>query len=260
MIVKKELMKKIKDYFDLNEYESKVWLALISKGIASAGEVAKLSGVPRSRTYDVLETLEKRGFAIVKLGKPVKYIGVKPEIVLEKLKNNVKKNASEKVETLTKVKESEEFNKIKSLYSEGVSSVKREDLSASLKGKSNITNYLREIIQNAEKEVVICTDAKDIASKTALFKQTFDYLKKANIKVIVALRGSQEEIKDLEKKFDLKIKKIDIHTKFFIVDQKEILFYLSKGSKETEQEDVAVWLNSPFFVNAFLNLFRRAVK
>ena len=74
MINKQELVKKIKEYFNLNIYETKVWLALLSKGVASAGEVAELSGVPRSRTYDVLESLEKQGFAMMKLGKPVKYI------------------------------------------------------------------------------------------------------------------------------------------------------------------------------------------
>ena len=89
MLVKTDLVNRIKDYFDLNIYETKVWLALLGKGVASAGEVAELSRVPRSRTYDVLESLEKKGFAIIKLGKPVKYIGVKPNLILEKLKNNV---------------------------------------------------------------------------------------------------------------------------------------------------------------------------
>src|SRR3990167_760950 len=101
MLVKTELISRIKDYFDLNIYETKVWLALLGKGIASAGQVAELSRVPRSRTYDVLESLEKKGFAIVKLGKPVKYIGVKPNIVLEKLKNNVRKYADDRIVTLS---------------------------------------------------------------------------------------------------------------------------------------------------------------
>ena len=61
MIIKQELVKKIRDYFSLNIYETKVWLALLSKGVASAGEIAEMSGVPRSRTYDVLERLEKQG-------------------------------------------------------------------------------------------------------------------------------------------------------------------------------------------------------
>ena len=54
MIMKQDLVKRIKEYFNLNIYETKVWLALLTKGIASAREVADLSGVPRSRTYDVL--------------------------------------------------------------------------------------------------------------------------------------------------------------------------------------------------------------
>ena len=82
MNFKPELVKKIKDYFSLNIYETKVWLALISKGVASAGEIAEISEVPRSRTYDVLESLEKMGFALAKIGKPVKYMAVKPTQVI----------------------------------------------------------------------------------------------------------------------------------------------------------------------------------
>src|SRR3990167_4329006 len=116
MLVKQNLISKIKDLFDLNIYETKVWLALLGKGVASAGEVAEISGVPRSRTYDVLESLEKRGFAIVKLGKPVKYFGVKPKIIIEKMKNNVMKNAEERVQSLSKIKETEEFTQLECLY------------------------------------------------------------------------------------------------------------------------------------------------
>ena len=105
MIARQDLINKIKDYFDLNIYETKVWLALLGKGSASAGEIASISGVPRSRTYDVLESLEKKGFAIVKIGKPVKYLGVKPKMVLEKLKNNVRKKAEDKIYSLSNVKE-----------------------------------------------------------------------------------------------------------------------------------------------------------
>ena len=68
MLIKQELVNQIKDHFNLNIYETKVWIALLGKGIASAGEIAEISGVPRSRTYDVLESLEKRGFTILKLG------------------------------------------------------------------------------------------------------------------------------------------------------------------------------------------------
>ncbi len=150
MLIKNELIKKVKDYFDLNIYETKVWLALINKGIASAGEVAAMSGVPRSRTYDVLEGLEKRGFAIVQLGKPMKYIGVKPKMIIDKLKNNVRKNAEEKMLELSKIKTTNEFDTLESLYNVGIEPVKKEDISVALKGKSNISNHIRDIIKNAK--------------------------------------------------------------------------------------------------------------
>jgi sugar-specific transcriptional regulator TrmB len=258
MIVKQELVKKIKDYFDLNVYETKVWLALISKGVASAGEVASISGVPRSRAYDVLETLEKRGFAIVKIGKPVKYIGVKPRVILEKLKKNAVRDAEERIEMLSKIKDTEEFGSLEDLYKNNVTPMKRESVSASLKGKANISNQLREILQNAEKEVVICTDAEDMNSKIKLFTQTFERLKNNKIKVKVALTGDEKLIKQLSEKLDIKFKKININAKFFIIDKKEILFYVSKKDSESDDE-IAIWLNSPFFSEAFATLFEKAI-
>ena len=43
MIIKQELVRQIKEHFNLNIYETKVWLALLGKGVASAGEVAEIS-------------------------------------------------------------------------------------------------------------------------------------------------------------------------------------------------------------------------
>lgn len=256
MLVKTEMINKIKDYFDLNIYETKVWLALLGKGIASAGEVADLSGVPRSRTYDVLESLEKKGFAIVKIGKPVKYLGVKPRIILEKLKNNVRKDAEERMESLGKIKETDEFSQLEDLYRGGISPAKREDLSAALKGKSNISNHLREILTEAKKEVMICTSATEMQTKLKLFAQTFELLKKNNIKVTLALSGDKVLIKKFETTLGMRIKPVDLNAKFFIVDRNEILFYLSG---EQEKEDLAIWLNSDFFTKAFATLFDKVL-
>ncbi len=256
MLVKQELINKIKDYFSLNVYETKVWMALLMKGIASAGEIAEISRVPRSRTYDVLEGLEKKGFAIIKLGKPVKYIGIKPHLILEKLKNNVRSGAEEKIISLVNLKDTEEFSKLEKLYKEGLNPIKKEDYSAALKGRSNISNYLREILQNASKEVIICTNADDVNSKLKLFQQTIESLDKENIKVRIALSGDERIIKNISDILKLKIKKIDIDAKFFIVDRKEILFYISK---DKNQEDIAVWINSEFFSQAFAALFDKAI-
>ena len=257
MIVKPELVKKIKDYFGLNIYETKVWLALIAKGIASAGEVAELSGVPRSRTYDVLESLEKQGFALVKIGKPVKYLAVRPEVIIEKLKNNTVRNADERVKSLGKIKETEEYTELLKLYQTGMTPIKREDLSVSLKGKSNILNTLRETIVEAKKEVIICTDVDDLYGKMRVLKPIFQRMQHDKIKIRVALTGNPEHIDKLNKMLEIKAKRILIKAKFFIVDRKEILFYLVERG---DTDEMAVWLNSEFFSQAMAELFDKATK
>ena len=59
MIMQKDFIEKLK-IFGLNSYEAKIWVALLSRGVSSAGELSDISNVPRSRSYDVLESLEKK--------------------------------------------------------------------------------------------------------------------------------------------------------------------------------------------------------
>ncbi len=255
MIIKPELVKKIKDYFNLNIYETKVWIALLGKGVASAGEIAEISGVPRSRTYDVLESLEKQGFTISKIGKPAKYIAVKPSVILEKLKNNMVKEAEEKVKVLSKLRDSPEYSEIEGLYNTGIKPVKHEDLSGAIKGRSMIYNHIREVMENARKEIIICTSAKDFTEKLRLFTGLIEKVKKHGIKVRIALSGNESDIKKLSIKIKEKIKQIEINTKFFIVDQEQIMFMLAEGNGS--EEETAIWLNTPFFTNALVYLFNQ---
>ncbi|MBS3079590.1 TrmB family transcriptional regulator [Candidatus Pacearchaeota archaeon] len=258
MIIKPELVNQIKEYFGLNIYETKVWLALLGKGIASAGEIAEISRVPRSRTYDVLESLEKQGFAVMKLGKPVKYIAVKPKVIIEKLKTNAERDSQEKIKSLLKLRETAEYSELEELYNVGIKPVRHEDISGAVKGRLTIYNHIKELLENAKKEVIICTTEAEMQSKSRFFSSLFDRLKKGNISVKVALSGDEKEIRKLSNKFKIKIAQINIDAKFFIADNDQVLFLISKGT--APDEEIAVWLNAPFFSQAMTFLFNQAVK
>lgn len=258
MILKPELVHKIKAYFDLNIYETKVWLSLLSRGMASAGEIAVISGVPRSRTYDVLESLEKRGFIMVKMGKPIKYLALKPETVLEKMKKNVFFNAEDKIKTLDNLKNKPEFQELKAIHNSSTTLIKREDISSSLKGRFSIYSHAREIIENAEKEVVVCFPARELVEKGRIFNNLFEKLSNNNIKIKLALTGNEDELKTAEKKFKVKPIKTQLNSKFFIVDRNQILLYLTNSDKG--EDEIAIWLNSDFFTKAFTNLFELSLK
>ena len=259
MIVKPELVKKIKGYFDLNIYETKVWLALLTKGVSSAGEIAEVSGVPRSRTYDVLESLEKRGFAIEKLGKPVKYLAVKPSVVIEKLKNNTMKYAEEKIEVLSGLAGTKEYEELQTLHTTGIEPIKNHELSTSIKGRSNLYSQLRDTMESAEESVYIATSAFELISKQKMFSDVFDKLRKRKVDIKVIISDDESEAKKVAKRFNVPVKAKNINARFMMADRKELIFTL-KPTNVHEDYDYAFWINSEYFTNSLAYMFELAWK
>ena len=134
MIVKQELLSKLKQDFRLNIYEVKIWTVLLSRGIATAGELADLSGVPRSRCYDVLESLEKKGFIIMKIGKPIKYIAIQPQEIVERVKKDINDDAELSLRMIEDIKSTDVFKELTLLHNTGVEKVDGSELSNSLIG------------------------------------------------------------------------------------------------------------------------------
>jgi sugar-specific transcriptional regulator TrmB len=257
MIIKPELVKRIKEYFNLNIYETKVWLALLSKGIASAGEVAELSGVPRSRTYDVLESLEKRGFAITKIGKPVKYISVKPTEVIEKIKSKAMLEAQDKIKSLASLKDTQEYIELEQLHNSGISPIKSSEIAGSIRGRPNILSRIRELLESAKKEAVICTSVLDFEDKSRVLSAALEKLNKNNIRLKISLSGDPEKIKKINAKFGLKAKAIDSNARVFVADKKEVLFMVTP---ETSEEEIGVWLDSPFFTESLTSIIDNSMR
>src|SRR3972149_6498007 len=161
--------KQIKN-FGINGYEVKIWTALLSRGVSTAGELSDIANVPRSRSYDVLESLEKKGFVIMKLGKPIKYIAVSPSEVIERVKKNMREEADEKIKRLEKLKGTDVITELNQLHTRGVELVEPTDLSGSLRGRHNLYNHMELTIRNAEKSVTMCTTSQGFLRKAEGFK------------------------------------------------------------------------------------------
>jgi HTH-type transcriptional regulator, sugar sensing transcriptional regulator len=258
MIMKDELIRRIREYFNLNIYETKVWVSLLSKGIASAGEVAEISGVPRSRTYDVLESLEKRGFAIVKIGKPVNYIAVKPTEIIEKIKSNTLALAQEKVKSLSNLKDTQEYTELEQIYNSGINPIKSQDITGAIRSRANIISRLRELIENAKKEVFICTSVQDFEDKSRAIIPVLEKAAKSNIKIKLALSGDLDKVKKFNLKHNnLKAKAIDSNARLFMADRTEVLLMITPQNSE---EEMGVWLQSQFFTDSLINVIENSMK
>jgi HTH-type transcriptional regulator, sugar sensing transcriptional regulator len=69
----------------LTSYEAKAYLALMRRDSSTAAEVARLSGLPRQRIYDVLASLVEKGLASSRPGGVVKYAPTAPELAIDSL-------------------------------------------------------------------------------------------------------------------------------------------------------------------------------
>jgi HTH-type transcriptional regulator, sugar sensing transcriptional regulator len=261
MIVKEEFLSKLRRFFNLNLYEVKIWTALLSRGVSTAGELSDIANVPRSRSYDVLESLEKKGFVIMKLGKPIKYIAVPPKEVVERVKKNVEQGAKDEIKKLTDLKNTELINELSTLHTQGVELVEPSDLSGSLRGRHNLYNHLELTIRNAEETVTLMTTSQGLIRKIEGLKPTFEKLKKRGVKIRIAAPITKESAGALKDIHGIaEVRHTENKARFCIVDGKEIIFMVMDDNEVHPTYDVGIWVNTPFFASALENLFELAWK
>jgi sugar-specific transcriptional regulator TrmB len=256
MIMKDDFLNKLRRYFGLNLYEVKIWTALLSRGVSTAGELSDIADVPRSRSYDVLESLEKKGFAVMKIGKPIKYIAVDPAEVVERVKKNISNDAKAKVDRLEDLKETEVINELSNLHTQGVELTEPHDMSGSLRGRHNLYNHMELTLRSAEKSVTIMTTTGGFMRKSEGFKPIFEQLKKrgVDIKIVAPL---DEECAPMVKELEglAEVRHHDNRARFIVVDGNEVIFMIMDDQDVHPTYDVGIWVNTPFFAQALDSLF-----
>tara|TARA_Y100000294_G_scaffold159735_1_gene162873 strand:+ start:348 stop:1106 length:759 start_codon:yes stop_codon:yes gene_type:complete len=252
MLLQKQSLQELRERFNLNIYEIKIWTSLLGKGIATASDLAEISGVPRSRCYDVLESLEKKGFIIMKIGKPIKYMAVQPEAVVDRVQKKLKEDAEDQIKSVENLAETDIFRELELLHKTGIKRVDVEDVTDYVVGRTNVNRFMKDMLLKAKKSVTVVTNESGIKHKVKILRKVKDNLakKRVNVKfytnanVIVDLGN----IQILSTKYD---------ARFVNIDNEEIFFVMA--GKDPDY-DSGVWIKSPHFVNALNNLFEKSFR
>jgi len=124
----------------LSEYESKTYVALVGVGEANARELHEVSGVPRTRVYDILRKLVKKGFVLVQEGSPTHYKPVEPREVIGRLKDEIIVNADESLAEL-----------------ENLKMKKRREMSLIwvVRGEWTVKSKIEELVSSAKEELTV---------------------------------------------------------------------------------------------------------
>ncbi len=262
MIVKEEFLNKLRNLFGLNLYEVRIWTALLSRGVSTAGELSDIGNVPRSRAYDVLESLEKKGFVMMKLGKPIKYHAVEPKEVVERAKRYWVKNAQERVKRLEELHGTDVLEELKQLHTKGIEFVEPTDLSGAIRGRGNIYQHLEYMIRNAQKSITLVTTAKGVLRKLDSLRPEMEKLRKKGVRIRVAAPVTKENLNAIQEisKFGEVKHSNKVDARFCIVDGKELLFMLLNDDDVHPSYDVGVWVNTPYFASTVEELFNNTWK
>lgn len=261
-LIDKNLMQELQKEFSINEYEVKLWTALLSRGVSTAGELSDIGNVPRSRAYDVLETLSKKGFVIKKVGKPLKFVAIAPSNVVDRLKRQVLKDSESEVTKLESLKKSKLVGELNLLHTQGVETINPLEVSTAITGQKNILNHLTEQIQNAKSSVHIVTSAVGLVKKNDELKRALKKAKQNGAKIKIAApinKSCADAVAELSKVAEVKDSK-DFTGRFSVVDGKSITYMVLDNEQVHPKNDMSIHSSSPFFASAidkmFLNHFK----
>ncbi|UCD03296.1 MAG: TrmB family transcriptional regulator [Candidatus Aenigmatarchaeota archaeon] len=243
MLGSQEILDALKN-IGLNLYERKIYVALIAKGVATAGEVSEIAKVPRSRSYDVLESLADKGFVVSQSSKPIKYVALAPNDAIERAKDNLQRKHTDTLERMDKMSKSPIMTQLESIYSQGFSMIQPSDIAGTLKGNFSINQQMKSLFKSAKSHIKVITNADGVTELHGKHMNALKSAKKRGAKIRIlstdirskaakALAGVAE-IKSLEKSLG----------RIFSVDSEHFMISLTDSKEVHPTQDVAFWAGS----------------
>ena len=212
----------------LTPYEVSAYISLLERGKLSATEISKESGIPLTRVYDVLGSLESKGFVHkVEHGRPIKYSSLSPSNALTALILSAEERLK-KSKSLALVE-------LQPLY-EKSGEAERHDVLI-IHGVNNILAKGIEMLEHAEKFVLLTAP---IMSKQYLehMKPIFSRLREKNIDILVLTgeKAVEKALKDVAKV----VLKDGLFGGGIIIDGRLVMILLS-GTKSGEEGMIGIW-------------------
>jgi sugar-specific transcriptional regulator TrmB len=122
--------------FDLNDYETDAYLAVLEHGRLTASEIAERTDIPQPRVYDTVRSLEERGLVELRESRPITVLAIDPEEAFDDIHTSLDTLVSDlKTHYTTPARDAEATSLVKS--------------------RSTILRYLEATIEEAEYELIL---------------------------------------------------------------------------------------------------------
>lgn len=244
----------------LNSYERKLYLALLNKGTSTAGKLSELAGVPRSRTYDVLESLADKGFVVIKSSKPIEYVAVEPKEALERTKKRFRREYEEMANRVDKLKETEIVDEMANIHKDSMKTLEPGELTGTLKGNYMVLEQLETMLKNSKEEANIVLTPNSLKQFYSSYGPLLEKLSNrgVSIKIAVPFAGEIENIiQELNQYAEIRdLSKFGgIAGRFAVVDGEEVLLGLTHDEEVHPTQDMGFWTKSDHLASGLFKSF-----
>jgi sugar-specific transcriptional regulator TrmB len=224
--------KKALEKIGLTSYEIRTFTALLKSEEQTASEISQKSGVPYSKIYEVLGTLEEKGWIGTDNSRPTKYFGKSPATGLETTKQKIENDFLDNQSVI--------LNELVPLYEKSGTSEK-PDIWV-LSGSVNIAAKILEMVESCRNEVMIAVpEAGEELVKQALPKLRALHDKGVDITILTSDKIDKESITAIKRVATVKIKK-GLFGGGIISDKKYVVILLGPEiAGESSSDIVAIW-------------------
>ena len=216
----------------LTSYEIKTFSSLLKTGELTASDLSQKSGVPYSKIYEVLGTLEEKSWIGSDESRPTKYFAKSPSTGLDTTKQKMENEFLQNQNII--------LNELVPLYEKsGVS--EKPDIWV-LSGAINITTKILEMVDMCRNEVMIAIpEAGEELVKQALPKLRSLHDKGVKITILTSDKIDKESVKAIKRVATVKIKK-GLFGGGIISDKKYVVILLGpETTGEGSSDIVAIW-------------------
>ena len=212
----------------LTDYEMRSYLALLEHGEMTANQISEVADVPYSKIYEVLESLEKKGWIGSEGGRPARFYPRSLSTALEINRMRIEKDLK-RIERVL-------FTELLPLH-KGAGSREKHDVWI-LRGELNILSKLKSLLSNCDVELQVASPwmNRELAS---ILLPTLTILKSKNGRAQIMLSSSCN--RGLAKKLS-EYAEVRIRDQLFgggiIADSSETIIILGE---ERRRPNLAIW-------------------
>lgn len=211
-----------------NKYEARVYVEMLHQSDPlTAYEIGKLSGVPRSKVYEVVDNLRRKQFVVQVDNDPKKFLPVDPEEVFSSIEKSFSTSVNFVKEELKDLKRGETIDYIFNIF-----------------GKETIIERSKQMIRSASSSILIAVDRLMLD----MLHKELEVAERSGIELNIVLYGESKNT-DFQNVYCHRLREPDIRNFCFIlldIDFKEVLAGTMSASTT---EGHGFWTRSVYLSN-----------